>query len=145
MKGLSQLITHAFLVAFALLILMFVVITFNDIKEDFSGFTENITSNELCSLLVSSIYQVYTTTPNEVNVLSSEKFSQLLLDLPEKIGDEKYRIVFSGNNITIEIGNKEFRCKAGLNASLTGFASGGTIRIYRIYGNNSNEIKIENI
>ncbi len=143
MKGASQLLTHSFLLAFSLVILLFVTMTFNNIKSDMVNFSSKISGREICSLLKQSIERISNINPDGVSVLSDEKFGYMIIKLPNKIGDAKYRIFLNGNEIDVKINNVDYKCYVTSNISLYGTAPGGLISITENIDNNEKKITIK--
>jgi len=137
MKALSQITTYVFLFAFATFILFAVVMTSNSMEKSYSSFSVNSSISSICSLISYSINRVSSIVPGEVSIDEEETFGELTIKLPERIGDENYRIVFRNNTVLIYTGNINVSCGVFSDVNLDGNAIGGPVKIeFTVNGKN---------
>lgn len=146
-KGQATLIGHAVLVGISVFLVLVVVITFNNIRKDYQDF---IATNELeqsCYALKSSMEKVY----NDADYLSptNTTYGKVRIVLPEKAADLKYRTKIENKTLYLETLTPpliNISCKVGLNASYSGFTTGGVTEIsYNEYSNGTRQILLEKV
>jgi hypothetical protein len=145
MKGQSVVVTHSLLILFATLLLIIVVTTLNSIKEDYRDFVLNLTAKDICNLVKTSIEELRTSIPTELEVKTEQNMGSIILDLPSKIGNTKYRIRLENETILIKTESGfSYTCYTSVNSTLSGRSTGDRTKIYWVYGSGTNKISITN-
>jgi hypothetical protein len=121
-RGQAPLISHTFAIAFTIAIVMLIVISSNNIRNDYEAFAMQGQINILCITVKSAIEKIYWPFDREADGV----FGRITIDLPEKIGENNYRARFYNNSLLIE-SDINSTCYIGFNAS--GSTSGGRTEI----------------
>jgi hypothetical protein len=122
MKGQAPLISHTFAISFTIVILMLIVISFSNIRNDYEEFALQGQADILCSIIKSAVEKIYWPFDREADGI----FGRVVIDLPEKLGGSSYRARFYNSSLLIETGIN-MTCYIGFNVS--GSTSGGRTEI----------------
>ncbi len=123
-RGQAPLISHTFAISFTIAIIMLIVISSNNIRNDYEAFALQGQTNILCSTVKNAIEKIYWPFDREADGV----FGRIIIDLPEKIGDNNYRARFYNNSLLIE-SDINSTCYIGLNVTYSGSTSGGRTEI----------------
>ncbi len=147
MKGQSVLLSHAFIVAMSVILIIIVLTAMKTIIDDNRDFVGRNEITQICSIVKSSfekilLEQTYTS-------LTNTSSGKITVALPERIADMRFRTRLSANDVIVETqGNilVNETCRIGLNATYSGSTAGGRTLFELIrYSNGTKEIKISNV
>ena len=146
-KGQSILISHAILVGISVALVLIVVHSMNSIREDYQEFVAANEIEQTCFVMRNAIEKVYA----ESKQLSptNTTYGRIRITLPDRIADFKYRTTLENRTVYLNIfgaSGINSSCKIGLNASYTGFTTGGVTEIkYTEYTNGTRVISFEKV
>ena len=129
-KAQSPLVSHAMLTIFGVVLILSVVVTMSHIKNDYQEFVGDAEAKEVCSLLKSGIQEIY--NPSDYQIQTNTNLGEIILNLPERIGDSNYRCRFVNSTAVIETFgslNINRSCEIGFNALYNGTSSGGRTKV----------------
>jgi hypothetical protein len=122
--GQASLISHTFSVSFTIIIILLIVISFNNIRNDYKAFSMKNQINGVCDIIKGAVEKIYWPFDYE----SDGTFGRIFVDLPERIGDTNYRARFLGSSLLIESGINS-TCSIGFNITYAGSTTGGRTEI----------------
>ncbi len=146
-KGQAILISHAILVGISVALVLVVVYTMNGIREDYQEFVAANEIEQACFVLRNAVEKVY----SEGKYLSptNTTYGSIRVVLPERLADLKYRTTLANRTVylnTFGVPSLNSSCKIGLNASFSGFTTGGVTEIkYTEYANGTRAISFEKV
>jgi len=129
-KGQDSLLSHSMLIAFSLIVIIFVVAALTSLRDDYSGFIGKNEISQVCLLVKGSIEKIF--VEDRYSSPTNTTKGRIFLNLPDRIGDQNYRIRFVNASISIETLSRprvNDTCKAGFNLSYTGSTTGGRTEI----------------
>ena len=118
------LMSHTFAIAFTIVIILLVVISFNNIKDDYKDFALKNQISGVCYTIKSAIEKIYWPFDYE----SNGTFGRIIVNLPERIWDRNYRARFLDSSLLIE-SEINSTCHIGFNITYAGSTSGGRTEI----------------
>jgi hypothetical protein len=147
MKGQSALLSHAILVSISIVLVFIVVYTFTNIRADYQKFVGDVELNSACFAIKSSIEKIY--NPGSYRSPADTEYGNVKITLPQKSAGLKYRTYFTNKTLNIEtLGQPKLNasCIIGLDASYSGFTTGGVTRIsYVEKANGTKQIMLEQV
>lgn len=130
MKAQSELIWHSISIAVTLGIIMVILLTLGNIRDEFKDYISNEEIKQVCYNMRSAINIVY--EKPDYRAASNSTLSAIYFDLPQRIADENYRISTAPNkSLTVSIAamQKNFTCRTGISADISGTAAGGRAKV----------------
>lgn len=143
-KGQSQLVTHSVMVLFAITLILTVVSSMNEIENRYENFTNDIGVKEICAMVKASAEKIYKPVGNNITVNATEDMGYAVITLPQKLGNDNYKISLYNNTISIETSETTYRCALGINATFSGISHGGKTKILWRHGAGVNTLSISN-
>ena len=144
LKGQSPLLSHALVVMFSIMLVLVAVTAMNSIRNDYQDFVGTIEAQQVCGIIKGSIEKIY--QPTDYAVQINQTYGKVVLDLPERIADSRYRVKLFNDSIRVEMLGSQINetCRTGFNITMSGTASGGkTAIIFDILkGGASNDYRI---
>ena len=128
----EALISHALIISFSILLILVVVTSLNTIRGDYKDFIGNIESKQVCGIIKEGIEKIYSPyksfTLLEINYTA---YGSIVLSLPEKIADARYRARLANDSIIVELIGEEINhtCASGFGLNMSGTSPGGMTRI----------------
>ena len=123
-KGQAPMISHTFAISFTIIIIMFIVMSFNNIRDDYKAFALENQISGICDTIKGAIEKIYWPFDYE----SNGTFGSVIIDLPERIGDTNYRVKFFDSSLLIE-SEINSTCNIGFNITYAGSTTGGRTEI----------------
>ena len=142
-KGQSQIISHSLTVLFSLTLILAVLTTMNKIESDYAGFAGSFQARDVCSLIKTSAEKIHNPLTGNVSMNITEEMGLCVLDLPQKIGNEAYNVMFFNRTVKVENSVTSQVCEIGINATFSGVSSGGRTRLRWLFGNGTDALVIE--
>jgi len=143
-KGQSQVVTNSLFVLFSVVLIIIVASSMNKVENDLQNFTGNMQAGDICSIIKNAAEKIYAPVGSNVSMNATEEMGYSVIDLPQKLGNDYYSILFTGNSVEITAKDISRTCEIGINATLSGLSRGGRTKIKWLYGNGTNAISIEN-
>ena len=146
-KAQSSIVAHTLFMAFSLILIIFIMSTMKNIKEDYQDFVGGVEIKEVCQRISAAIERIY----DEPDYYSQTNETMCTVDLalPETIADTNYFVDFNGSDIyvrTMENPLLNYTCPTGYNLTFLGSTTGGMTRITRTdYSNGSTTITLSKI
>jgi hypothetical protein len=131
-RGQSILLSHAILVGFSIFLVYAVSTTFVSIKNDYQKFIGQNEIDELCFAMKSAIGKIQ--QPQYYGMTNDTVAGSIVIRMPDRIADLKYRAKFVNDSISIESQSNKFNttCRIGSNAIFNGSTTGGNTRFQYI-------------
>lgn len=126
MKGQNPLLSHVFVTAFLVALVLSVIIITTTLKTRYETFIGEHEVDQVCSIIKSSIAKLR--SDDSYVSLNDTIKGRIYLNLPAKIANSNYNIRFIGRNATIT-GTANVTCAIGFNATYTGTSSGGRSKL----------------
>lgn len=145
-KGQAILISHAILVGISVSLVLVVVTTFGDIREDYQEFIAGNDIEQTCFIIRTAAEKVYRET--KFVSATNTTYGKVRVVLPERLADLKYSVRFENRTAYLDTSPVQVNasCKVGLNATYTGFTSGGVTEIsYAEHSSGARELKFERV
>ncbi|MBI2578163.1 MAG: hypothetical protein HYW26_00475 [Candidatus Aenigmarchaeota archaeon] len=146
-KGQSQLVMHAFAVAFSLIMIWIIVSTMNSLIDENKKFVGKKEILQTCDIMKTSVEKLM--IPREYVSRTNTTLGRIIVSMPEKIGGLKYRTRFANDTLLVETLGTPYindTCVMGFNATFRGGTSGGKSEIsYVRYDNGTDEVSVTNV
>lgn len=134
MRGQSSILMHSLFLIISIFMLLIVVTSMNNIKNDYDNFSINSQINHICNIVETSIEKIY----SKGNYISNDTlFGSVVLNLPDKIASSNYKISFINSDILVKTldGKYNVTCEAGFNITYNGTSTGRTKIIFSTVNN----------
>lgn len=142
MRG--QMLSHTFVVAFNVILILAIVLSLNYITSEYRGFISKSEAEEVCLTIKSAVGKtIHRTNYDESSYISGIVY----IDIPERISNMKYRAWISGDVIQIDIldSRDDFNCLLDQPVLSTGSTGGGETKITTLNNKGLYEIEIKAI
>ncbi len=126
LKGQNPLLSHVFAIGLSLAIVGVVIYVTSSLNEQYTTFVAEQEVSQVCSIIRSAAGKM---TTSEYLSLNDTMISKIIVNLPDKIANEPYRVRFIGKNASIETQSANTTCVLGYNATYRGSVSGGRASI----------------
>ena len=139
-SGQSVLISHSLMLAITLILVMIIIFSIISLKAQYQNFIGISEAKQVCLTTKSSIEKIY--SPENYTSQTNSILGKVLVNLPKRIADEKYSIIFVNKSAEIKISNigLNYTCKVGFPVQYNGSTDGGLTEISWIRLSNSTDV-----
>jgi hypothetical protein len=145
-KSQSTLISHSLAIAMTVVLVLAVIVTFNNMRNQYQKFISEHEIKQVCLSVKGAVEEVY--SPENYTSKTNSTMGKTRIELPKKIAGVNYYARFFNNSVTIGIDDLRLyqTCKIGFPAVFSGSSDGGPTYItWTRYANDSDEITMETI
>ena len=122
----AQALTQALVTGFGVVILILLIVILNNNAVHYKEFVAKSQLENVCIIVKSAITNIQPVS--DYHSITPTVLGSVNIDLPEKIGNTNYRLLFIGNNITIELLDEpklKYSCSTGFDLVFVGSSNGG--------------------
>jgi len=140
MKGQSLVIWHVIAVSISIMVIMFAVISMNNIRANFESFVGQEEIKQSCLIVKGAVEKAY--QPSDYSSPSNATLARIRLSMPLKIANSDYRVFFVNHSINVVLlgAQTNYTCPTGINVTFSGSISGGPALVEWIRLDNSTDL-----